>query len=80
MVVTQLMALSIYDTAPAQRATAMGLFQATYALGMLLGPLVSGLLADYFGLPVIFYVAAAICLLVIGMAFIPILPGRQNDR
>jgi len=77
MAPTQLMALSISDIAPAQRATAMGLFQATYALGMLLGPLVSGLLADHFGLPVIFYVAAAICLLVIGMAFIPILPRRR---
>jgi len=76
MAATQLMVLSIHDTAPAQRATAMGLFQAMYALGMLLGPLVSGLLADSFGLPVIFYVASAICLLVIGMAYIPILPRR----
>ena len=55
----------------------MGFFQAIYALGMLLGPLVSGLLADHFGLPVIFYFASAICLLVIGMAFLPVLPGRR---
>jgi DHA1 family multidrug resistance protein-like MFS transporter len=75
---TQLMALSIYDTAPAQRATAMGVFQATYALGMLLGPLVSGLLADRFGLAVIFYFSSAICLLVIGLAFLPVLPGRRS--
>jgi predicted MFS family arabinose efflux permease len=75
---TQLMALSIHETAPAQRATAMGLEQATYALGMLLGPLVSGLLADHFGLAVIFYFASAICLLVFGMAFLPVLPGRRS--
>lgn len=76
---TQLMALSIHQTAPAQRATAMGFFQATYSVGMLLGPLVSGLLADRFGLAVVFYVASALYLLVIGMAFLPILPGRRSQ-
>lgn len=74
---TQLMALSIHDTAPAQRATAMGLYQAMYASGMLLGPLISGLLADHFGLAAVFYVSSAMCLLVIGLAFLPILPRRR---
>jgi predicted MFS family arabinose efflux permease len=78
MLPTQLMALSIHDTAPQQRATAMGFFQAMYAIGMLTGPLVSGFLADYFGLAVIFYFSSAICLLVIGMAYLPILPRRQS--
>jgi DHA1 family multidrug resistance protein-like MFS transporter len=78
MVSTQLMALSIHDTAPAQRAMAMGIFQAMYAVGMLLGPLVSGLLADYFGLAVIFYFSSAVCLLVIGMAYLPVLPRRLS--
>jgi predicted MFS family arabinose efflux permease len=77
MVSTQLMALSIHDTAPAQRAMAMGIFQAMYAVGMLLGPLVSGLLADYFSLAVIFYFSSAVCLLVIGMAYLPVLPRRS---
>ncbi len=76
MLPTQLMALSIHDTAPQQRATAMGFFQAAYAIGMLMGPLVSGLLADKFGLAVIFYFSAAVCLLVIGMAYLPVLPRR----
>jgi predicted MFS family arabinose efflux permease len=75
---TQLMALSLHDTAPEQRATAMGVFQATYAVGMLLGPLVSGLLADHFGLPVVFYFSAVVCLLVVGLAFLPVLPGRRS--
>ena len=78
MASTQLMALSIYDTAPEQRATAMGFFQAMYAVGMLLGPLVSGLLADSFGLAAIFYLSAAVCLVVIGMAFLPVLPRHQS--
>jgi predicted MFS family arabinose efflux permease len=78
MLPTQLMALSIHNTAPQQRATAMGFFQATYAIGMLLGPLVSGFLADNFGLAVIFYFSAGICLLVIGMAYLPILPRHQS--
>ena len=77
MLHTKLMALSIHNTAPQQKATAMGFFQAMYAIGMLPGPLVSGFLADNFGLSVIFYFSAAICLLVIGMAYLPILPRRQ---
>lgn len=76
MLATQLMALSIHNTTSQQRATAMGFFQAMYAIGMLTGPLVSGFLADNFGLEVIFYSSSAICLPVIGMAFLPILPRR----
>jgi MFS family permease len=45
---------------------------------MLLGPLISGLLADRFGLAVIFYFCSAICLIVIGMALLPVLPGRRS--
>jgi MFS family permease len=47
-----------------------------YAIGMLTGPLVSGLLADSFGLAVIFYFSAAVCLIVIGMAYLPFLPRQ----
>ena len=78
MLPTQLMALSIHNTPSQQRATAMGFFQAIYAIGMLMGPLVSGFLADNFGLAVIFYFSSAICLLVIGMAYLPIIPRRQS--
>jgi DHA1 family multidrug resistance protein-like MFS transporter len=78
MLSTQLMALSIYDTTPRWRATAMGFFQAVYAIGMLTGPLVSGLLANSFGLAVIFYFSSAVCLVVIGMAYLPFLPRQQS--
>jgi MFS family permease len=65
---TTFMALSIHLVEPEQRATAMGFYQAVYAIGMLLGPLVSGYLANSFGLPSVFFVSAAICVVLIGMA------------
>ncbi len=67
---TILMSLSIQAVAPQQRATAMGVYQALYAVGMLLGPLISGHLADSLGLTVVFYLSAAICLLLAGTAFL----------
>jgi MFS family permease len=78
MLSTHLMALSIYDTTPQKRATAMGFFQAVYAIGMLTGPLVSGLLANSFGLAVVFYLSSAVCLVVIGMAYLPFLPRQRS--
>lgn len=58
-----LMGLSIRSVALADRATAMGVFQAVYALGMFAGPTTSGLIGDAFGLPAVF-VAAGIVVLV----------------
>ena len=73
---TTLMALSIRDIPPVQRATAMGIFQAIYAIGMLLGPLTSGFLGTSLGLASIFYVSGSLCLLIGAMAYLPIL-ARQ---
>ncbi len=64
---TTLMALSIHLVEPEQRATAMGFYQAVYAIGMLLGPLASGYLANSFGLPSVFFASAGICVLLVGM-------------
>ena len=64
---TTLMALSIHLVAPEQRATAMGFYQAVYAIGMLLGPLVSGYLANDLGLASVFFVSAGICVVLTGM-------------
>ena len=60
MVLTTLLAPSIRDVAPEERATAMGVFQAIFATGMLAGPLVSGVLADSLSLASVFYVSAAL--------------------
>ncbi len=69
---TVLMALSIRSVAPQQRATAMGFYQATYAVGMISGPMVSGVLADNIGLSAVFYLSASLVLVIGGMAFLPI--------
>lgn len=74
---TILMSLSVQGIAPQQRATAMGIYQAMYAIGMLLGPMVSGSLADSQGLVAVFYLSASLCLIVAGLAFLPVLTKRQ---
>ena len=59
-----LMGLSIRDVDETQRATAMGLFQAVYAIGMFAGPWLSGILADAIGIQPMFGVVGAACLVV----------------
>jgi MFS family permease len=54
----------------------MGFYQAVYAIGMLIGPLISGFLSDNYGLPIVFYLGGAICLITISMAYLRVLPGR----
>ena len=73
---TTTMALTIYSAPPEQRATAMGVYQALYAIGMIAGPLVSGSLADSFGLSSVFYLCASLCLVIAAIAFLPIVPRR----
>lgn len=46
-----LMGLSIERVAHSERATAMGIHQAVYGIGMFTGPWFSGMLADYIGIP-----------------------------
>jgi MFS family permease len=50
----------------------MGFYQAMYAFGMLFGPLASGFIADRYGLPVIFYLCMALCLIVCALGFLPV--------
>jgi MFS family permease len=45
---------------------------------MLSGPLIAGLLSDHYGLAVVFYLGGALCLAVIGLAFLPVLPGKAR--
>jgi MFS family permease len=71
VLMTTLMALSIRNVPRAYQATAMGIFQATYAVGMLTGPLVSGFLSDDLGLSSVFNFAAAISVLIAILAFLP---------
>ena len=55
---TVLISLALASAPSAIRATAMGSYQALYAIGMLLGPAVSGPVADGFGIEMVFWVSA----------------------
>lgn len=59
-----LMGLSIEKVKPDERATAMGLHQAVYAMGMFAGPWLSGLLADAIGIQPMFGITAGVCLII----------------
>ena len=58
-----LMGMSIAKVEGNQRATAMGLHQAVYGIGMFLGPFISGALADWMGIQPMFGVTGFFCLL-----------------
>ena len=64
LVFPALMAHSIERAAPAERATAMGVFQGVYALGMFLGPVSAGVLGEWLGLERVFVLIGA--LMVVG--------------
>ena len=76
---TILMSLSVRAVAARQKATAMGIYQASYAAGMILGPVVSGFLADSQGLVAVFYLSAFLCLVIAGMALLPVVARYQQD-
>ena len=70
------MGLSIRDVDDAQRATAMGLHQAVYAIGMFAGPWLSGILADAMGIRFMFGFTA-VASLALGLVLIRLLPRKQ---
>jgi MFS family permease len=72
VLMTTLMGLSIHDVPREHRATAMGIYQAVYAVGMLAGPLVSGFLGNGFGLDTVFFTAASFNIAVVILAFLPV--------
>ncbi|MFL7794359.1 MAG: MFS transporter [Anaerolineae bacterium] len=74
-----LMGLSIRFVEEEQRATAMGLHQAVYAIGMFTGPWLSGMLADQIGIPPMYWATAAGCL-VVGLITARLLAARQADE
>lgn len=55
-----LMSRSIQAVAPSERATAMGFFQATYALGMTAGPWIAGWVSGWLGLGGVFVATAGL--------------------
>ena len=72
-----LMGLSIREISGEDRATAMGVYQAVYAIGMFLGPTTAGVVADAVGLSGAFIIAGTVS--VIAAAAALTLMGRTND-
>ena len=74
-----LMGLSIRHVDESQRASAMGLHQAVYAIGMFAGPWLGGILAQAIGLRPMFAVTAG-ALLLFGLLGARLMDGRQAER
>ena len=64
-----LMSLAIKTAPPKDRAAAMGIFQAVYALGMFVGPWFSGSITDSFGIDAVFYICGIMTLCCIPVLF-----------
>lgn len=57
------MALCVNAVGPKDKATAMGVYQAVYALGMFAGPASGGFIGDGFGMAAVFYISSVVTLL-----------------
>ncbi len=77
LVFPTLMALVIRGVRPRDQATAMGMFQAVYAVGMFGGPILGGIVADAVGLAGVFLSSGAVSLLAVGLAVVAIAPQRS---
>ena len=75
---TTLMSLSIRNMPLEHRATAMGVFQAMYAVGMLAGPLVSGIVGEKLGLSAVFSIASLPSFIIVALAFLPVFSKRST--
>jgi predicted MFS family arabinose efflux permease len=74
MMNTVLISMALASAPVAIRATAMGSYQALYAIGMLLGPAASGPIAAAFGIEMVFWAAAASTVIGGAIALIKPLP------
>jgi MFS family permease len=73
------MGMSIRYVTNAERTTAMGLHQAVYAIGMFIGPWISGILADAVGIRPMLGFTAFLCLS-LGLAGARFLVEREDAR
>jgi DHA1 family multidrug resistance protein-like MFS transporter len=65
-----LMGLALQAVEPEARASAMGVFQSIYAVGMTLGPAISGVFADLWGIPGVYLTNGPLVALAALMAFL----------
>jgi MFS family permease len=73
------MGLSIQAVPRAQQATAMGFFQSLYAIGMSLGPILSGVCAQKMGLSSVFVLNGALGLVGAGFSFAKV-PAASREE
>jgi MFS family permease len=71
------MGLSIARLPDAEKATAMGFFQAVYAIGMFIGPVSSGWIGGQWGYDALFLSTAGVAALTAVAALR--LPGREKQ-
>ncbi|MBT3943434.1 MAG: MFS transporter [Chloroflexi bacterium] len=69
-----LMTLAVLAVVPSLRATAMGIHQAVYAIGMISGPVVAGIVADDISIDAVFYMSAVVAVIGGGLVLIGRLP------
>jgi len=73
------MGLSIREISAEDRATAMGVFQAVYAIGMFSGPMTAGVFADAVGLSGAFIISGTVSVIA-SLAALVLLKGlKRND-
>ena len=60
---TALISLALHSVGPEDRGTAMGIYQAVYAVGMITGPAICGYLAEAAALASVFYLLTVVSLL-----------------
>ncbi len=73
-----LMGLALKAVVPDARASAMGVFQATYAIGMFVGPVTTGVISELAGLEASFYGIGAITALAAVLIY-GLFPRLQSD-
>ena len=67
---SSLMGLIVKEFDDNYQASAMGLFQAIYAIGMFSGPIVSGIIADWKGIYYVFLLSSIISLFILVVSFL----------
>jgi MFS family permease len=75
-----LMGMSIKAVPQQERATAMGAFQAIYALGMTAGPALSGLVSQSLSLPAVFWLTAALSLFGGALLWLPVCAALPQSQ
>lgn len=74
-----LMGLCVRDILPENRGAAMGFYQAMYSIGMVMGPIIMGVITDYFSLQMGFHFMSGLSVMLIIAAAI-FLTGKKTEQ